>query len=66
MREYYKILNVSENASESDIKKAYRKLAIKNHPDKVEFEKLKQINEAYSVLSDNEKENYIINMVNKV
>ena len=56
MREYYKILNVSENASESDIKKAYRKLAIKNHPDKGgDSEKFKQIHAAYSVLSDNEK-----------
>jgi DnaJ homolog subfamily A member 2 len=56
MREYYKILNVSEDASENDIKKAYRKLAMKNHPDKGgDAEQFKKINEAYSVLSDNEK-----------
>ncbi len=56
----YKILGVSENASQEDIKKAYRDLAKKYHPDKYpnnpEYEeKFKKISEAYSVLSDKEK-----------
>ena len=57
---YYDILGVSKNASENDIKRAYRKLAVKNHPDKhpgdktIE-EKFKKINEAYATLSDKEK-----------
>ena len=56
MREYYKILNVKDNASQDEIKKAYRKLAIQNHPDKGgDSETFKKINEAYSVLSDSEK-----------
>lgn len=60
MSEYYKILGVEKNASEQEIKKAYRKLALKYHPDRnagnQEFEdKFKQISEAYAVLSDPEK-----------
>lgn len=56
----YKILGVSENASQEDIKKAYRELAKKYHPDKYpnnqEYEeKFKKISEAYSVLSNKEK-----------
>lgn len=58
--DYYSILGVDKNATSDDIKKAYRKLAIKYHPDKnpgdkSAEEKFKQINEAYSVLSDSEK-----------
>jgi len=58
--DYYKILGVDKNADEKAIKKAYRKLAIKYHPDKNKGnkqaeEKFKQINEAYTVLSDPEK-----------
>jgi DnaJ-class molecular chaperone len=60
-KDYYKILGVPRNASEQDIKKAYRKLAMQYHPDrnpgKEEWanEKFKEINEAYGVLGDPEK-----------
>ena len=58
--DYYKILGVSKNASQEEIKKAFRKLAVKYHPDKnkgdkAAEEKFKEINEAYAVLSDPEK-----------
>lgn len=54
--EYYNILNVDKNASSSDIKKAYRKLALRFHPDKGgDPEKFKQISIAYNTLSDPEK-----------
>jgi len=52
----YNILNVSEKASEAEIKKAYRKLAAKHHPDKGGDEaKFKQINEAYSMIGNSQK-----------
>ncbi len=60
-KDYYKILNISKDASKSDIKKAYRKLALKYHPDrnpdksKEAEEHFKKINEAYAILSDDEK-----------
>jgi curved DNA-binding protein len=60
-KDYYKILGVPRNASEQEIKKAYRKLAMQYHPDrnpgKEEWanEKFKEINEAYGVLGDPEK-----------
>ncbi len=60
MSDYYKILGLSKNASDEEIKKAYRKLAMKHHPDhakgdKSAEEKFKEISEAYAVLSDKEK-----------
>jgi len=58
--DYYKLLGVSKKASDEEIKKAYRKMAMKYHPDhtkgdKAAEEKFKQISEAYAVLSDKEK-----------
>lgn len=59
-KDYYNILGVDRSASTDDIKKAYRKLAMKHHPDKnpdnkEAEEKFKDISEAYSVLSDDTK-----------
>ncbi len=58
--DYYKTLGVSRNASKEEIKKAYKKLALKYHPDKnkgdkASEEKFKKISEAYAVLIDDEK-----------
>jgi len=56
-RDYYEILGISKSASADEIKKAYRKAAVKYHPDKDggNEEKFKEINEAYEVLKDNQK-----------
>ncbi len=61
-RDYYEVLGVAKDASEQDITKAYRKLAMKHHPDrntdgdaKVSEEKFKEAKEAYEVLSDASK-----------
>lgn len=58
--DYYNILGISKSASDAEIKKAYRKLAMKYHPDKTKGnkeleDKFKKISEAYAVLSDPEK-----------
>ncbi|MBU4538073.1 MAG: J domain-containing protein [Weeksellaceae bacterium] len=60
MKNYYYFLSIQENASEEDIKKAYRKLSLKYHPDKNandEFfaHRFREIQEAYEVLNDREK-----------
>jgi molecular chaperone DnaJ len=59
-RDYYEVLGINKNASEADIKKAFRKLARKYHPDvnpgdKTAEQKFKEMNEAYEVLSDPKK-----------
>lgn len=59
-RDYYEVLGVSKNASDDEIKKAYRKLAVKYHPDKNPGDKeaeakFKEINEAHDVLADKQK-----------
>src|SRR4051812_44408069 len=59
-KDYYKILGVDRKSSSSEIKKAYRKLAVKYHPDKnpdnkTAEEKFKELNEAYEVLGSEEK-----------
>ena len=58
--DFYKILGVEKNATAQEIKKAYRKLALKYHPDrnpnnKEAEEKFRQVSEAYEVLSNDEK-----------
>ncbi|HET7643296.1 MAG TPA: molecular chaperone DnaJ [Nitrososphaeraceae archaeon] len=58
-RDYYEVLEIQKNASKDDIKNAYRKLALKFHPDRNKSpgaeDKFKEISEAYAVLSDDEK-----------
>ena len=59
-RDFYQLLGVSKTASTSEIKKAYRKLAVKYHPDKnpddpEAITKFHNINDAYEVLQDDEK-----------
>lgn len=57
MKDYYKILGINRGSSKDDIKKAFRKLAHKYHPDKKGGDevKFKEVNEAYSILSDEKK-----------
>uniref|UniRef100_A0A183CFY1 DnaJ homolog subfamily B member 9 n=1 Tax=Globodera pallida TaxID=36090 RepID=A0A183CFY1_GLOPA len=55
-KDYFQILGICQNASDDDIKKAYRKMALKYHPDKNSAtnaeEKFKEVAEAYGILSD--------------
>jgi preprotein translocase subunit Sec63 len=59
-RDYYEVLGLSRGSAEDEIKKAYRRLAMKNHPDRnpddpQAEERFKEATEAYEVLSDSEK-----------
>ena len=59
-RDYYEVLGVSKGAAQDEIKKAYRKLAVANHPDKnpgdaAAEERFKEASEAYEVLSNEQK-----------
>ena len=66
-KDFYQVLGVERNATDSEIKKAYRKLAIKFHPDKnpnnkEAEEKFKEISAAFDILKDSEKELNTINL----
>jgi molecular chaperone DnaJ len=59
-RDYYEVLGIQKNASKDDIKKAYRRLAVANHPDKnpgdkAAEERFKEATEAYEIISDDQK-----------
>lgn len=58
-KDYYKVLGVAKTATDDEIKKAYRKMALRYHPDKNKTigaeEKFKEVAEAYEVLSDKKK-----------
>ena len=66
-RDYYEVLGVNKSADNSEIKKAYRKLAMKYHPDQNQGDaeaevKFKEASEAYAILQDKEKELHMINL----
>jgi len=67
-RDYYEVLGVSRSASKQELKKAFKKLAMKYHPDRnpddqAAADKFKEAAEAYEVLSDAEKKLHMINLV---
>ena len=65
MDNYYKVLEIPNNSSKDEIRKAYKKMAVKWHPDKninnkeVAEKKFKEIGEAYEILMDDNKKNNI-------
>lgn len=66
-KDYYEVLGIQKSADENEIKRAYRKLAKKYHPDTNQgdeqaAEKFKEINEAYDILGDEKRENSMISM----
>lgn len=66
-RDFYEVLGVSRDASERDIKKAYKRLAMKFHPDRNQgdesaADKFKEVKEAYEVLTDSQKKRLMTNM----
>ena len=66
-RDFYDVLGVSKNASPEELKSAYRKLAVKHHPDKnpgdkASEDKFKEAGEAYGILSDKEKNKIMITL----
>ena len=71
-RDYYEVLGVSRDASEKDVKKAYKRLAMKFHPDRTKGDKdmeeqFKEVKEAYEVLNDSQiRKRLTINMVMRV
>jgi curved DNA-binding protein CbpA len=70
LKDYYQILGVRRDASEEDIRKAFRHLALRYHPDhnpgnpKEAEEKFKEINEAYEVLGDGQKRRHYDQLIN--
>jgi len=67
-RDYYEVLGIAKTATDDELKKAYRKLALKYHPDrnpddKEAEEKFKEAAEAYEVLSNKDKRARMINLV---
>ena len=70
LKDYYRILGVNKDASAQDIKKAFRQLALRYHPDrnpgdvKEAEEKFKEINEAYEVLGDEQKKRHYDRLLN--
>ena len=66
-RDFYDVLGVNKNASPEELKSAYRKLAVKHHPDKnpgdkTSEDKFKEAGEAYGILSDQEKNKTMITL----
>ena len=67
-RDYYDVLGVGKTADEKEIKKAYRRVAMKYHPDRNPDdpdadEKFKEASEAYEILSDSEKRAFVLGLV---
>ena len=67
MEDFYQILGVNQNATQDEIKKAYRKLAVEHHPDKGGDEnKFKKISEAYDTIGDEVKRKQYDNQKNTI